>query len=135
MSNYPGSGLLTQFYGPLVETAYGVWPSPSTGAHFYAIKGGETLSSKKIPVQGEGLFYGALHAQASRRVVAGWDAGGGLTLEAPTRNFQQWLYPMFGSYGQAAAALTQDAATGAYKAVHAPGPLETNSFALQKGVT
>jgi Phage tail tube protein len=134
-ATYPGSGLLTQFYGPVAEGTYGVAPT-LTGSYFYAIKGGETLASKKETVQGEGLFYGALHPQASRRVVTGWDADGiGFTLEAPTRHFQQWLYPMFGSYGQTAAALTEDSSTGAYKAIHAPGPLQGNSFAVQKGVT
>jgi hypothetical protein len=52
----------------------------------------------------------------------------------PARGLQQWLFPMFGSYGQTASALTQDASTGAYKAVHAPGALDGNSFSLQKGV-
>lgn len=136
MTNYPGSGLLTQFLGPVAEGTYGVAPTmPGASGHFYAIKGGETLSSKKVAMQGEGIFYGKLHPMASRRVVAGWDAGGALTLEVPTRNLQQWLLPMFGSYGQTAATLTQDLSTGAYKSVHAPGPLETQSFALQKGVT
>lgn len=128
-----GSGLATQFYGPVNEVTYGVSPSLTTG-HFYAIKGGESLASKKIPVQGEGLFSGAAHPQASRRVVAGWDAGGSVPLELPTRNLQQWLFPMFGSYGQTASALTQDLSTGAYKAVHAPGFLQGHSFTVQKGV-
>jgi hypothetical protein len=133
MSTYPGSGLNTQFYGPVVEDDYGVAPTLS-GSFFYPIKGGESLKSKKITVQGEGLFKGALHAQASRRVLAGWDAGGSFGLELPARHLQQWLFPMFGSYGQTASALTEDSTTGAYKAIHAPGPLQTNSFALQKGV-
>jgi hypothetical protein len=134
MTNYPGSGLLTQFYGPVAETGgYGVVPT-LTGSHFYAVKG-ETLKSEKAKVQGQGLFYGALHPKASRRVIAGWTAGGGITLEVPTRNLQQWLFPMFGSYGQTLATLTEDASTGAYKSVHAPGPLETNYFSLQKGLT
>ena len=55
-------------------------------------------------------------------------------MDAPAQGLQQWLFPMFGSYGLAASALTQDASTGAYSAVHAPGPLEGNSFVLQKGV-
>lgn len=130
----PGSGLSTIFYGPVAETTYGVVPSPFTGGNCYAVKG-ETLKSKKITAQGEGLFYQALHPQASRRVVAGWDCGGGVAMEAPARHFQQWLFPMFGSYGQTPAALTQDLTTGAYKAIHAPGPLEGNSFTLQKGLT
>src|SRR5437899_1295485 len=133
MPAYPGSGIVTQFCLQ-TESTYGVAPS-FTGSKFYAIKGGESLSSKKVPVQGEGLFSGALHPKASRRVIAGWDAGGAIPLELPTRNLQQWLFPMFGSYGQAASALTQDASTGAYKSVHAPGPLEGNSFAVQKGLT
>jgi hypothetical protein len=134
MTSYPGSGILTQFYGPLAEVTYGVAPS-LTGAHFYAIKGGESLKAKKAVMQGTGLFSGALHPQASRRVLAGWDpAGGGIPLELPTRNLQQWLLPMFGSYGQTASALTQDASTGAYQAVHAPGALQSHSFVCQKGV-
>jgi hypothetical protein len=133
MTTFPGSGLVTQFYGPQAEVTYGVVPS-LTGAHFYAIKS-ETLKSKKVPVQGEGLFSGKLHPMAARRVLAGWDAGGGISLEVPTRNLQQWLFPMFGSYGQTPSALTQDASTGAYSAVHAPGPLQTHSFVVQKGLT
>ena len=133
MTTFPGSGILTQFYGPVAESTYGVAPS-LTGAHFYAIKGGESLKGKKITAQGEGLFSGKLQPQASRRVLAGWDCGGSVPLELPTRNLQQWLLPMFGSYGQTAASLTQDASTGAYKSVHAPGPLQGNSFTVQKGV-
>src|ERR1700733_14353734 len=109
MTNYPGSGLLTQFYGPVAETGgYGVVPT-LTGSHFYAIKS-EGLKSEKAHVQGGGLFKGALHPQASRRVTAGWTAGGPVSLELPTRNLQQWLFPMFGSYGQTASALTEDSA-------------------------
>jgi hypothetical protein len=130
----PGSGLVTQFCGPVAEVTYGVAPT-LTGAHFYAIKGGESLASKKLTAQGEGLFSGALHPRASRRVVAGWDCGGGVPLELPARNLQQWLQPMFGSYGQAAASLTQDGTTGAYKSIHAPGALQGHSFALQLGRT
>lgn len=133
MTSYPGSGITTQFYGPVAESTYGVVPA-LTGSHFYAITS-ETLAGKKVPVEGTGLFSGALHPQASRRVIAGWDAGGGLNMELPTRNLQQWLFPMFGSYGQTKSALTQDGVTGAYNSVHAPGPLETHSFDLQKGVT
>jgi tail tube protein len=129
----PGSGILTQFCGPVAEGTYGVAPA-LTGAHFYAIKGGESLASKKVTDQGQGLFSGKLHPMASRRVLAGWEAGGQIPLELPTRNLQQWLLPMFGSYGQAAATLTQDLTTGAYKSVHAPGPLQGNSFCVQKGV-
>jgi hypothetical protein len=134
MTTYPGSGILTQFYGPLAEATYGVAPT-LTGAHFYAIKGGGSLKGKKATAQGEGLFSGALYPQASRRVLAGWDpAGGSVPLELPTRNLQQWLLPMFGSYGQTLATLTEDSSTGAYKSVHAPGPLQSHSFVVQKGV-
>lgn len=133
MTSYPGSGLLAQFCGPVIESTYGVSPT-LTGAHFYAIKGGESLKGKKVTAQGEGLFSGALSPKAGRRVLTGWDAGGSISLEAPTRNLQQWLFPMFGSYGQTASALTEDGSTGAYSAVHAPGPLQTHSFAVQKGV-
>lgn len=132
MTTFPGSGLLAQFYGPVAETTYGVAPA-LTGGHFYAIKN-ETLKGKKLNAQGEGIFSGALSPQATRRVLAGWDAGGGISMEAPARNFQQWLLPMFGSYGQAAATLTQDASTGAYSSTHAPGPLQNHSFVLQRGV-
>lgn len=135
MTTYPGSGILTQFYGPVTESTYGVVPS-LTGSHFYAIKGGESLKGKKVTAQGEGIFSGALHPQAARRVLSGWDpAGGSVPLELPTRNLQQWLFPMFGSYGQTASALTEDSSTGAYKAIHAPGALQSHSFSLQKGVT
>jgi Phage tail tube protein len=133
VTTYPGSGILSQFYGPLAESTYGVAPS-LTGAHFYAIKGGESLKSEKVTAQGEGLFSGALHPQAGRRVLTGWNCGGSIPMELPTRNLQQWLLPMFGSYGQTLATLTEDASTGAYKSVHAPGPLQTHSFVVQKGV-
>ena len=133
MTTYPGSGILTQFYGPLSEVTYGVAPS-LTGAHFYAVKS-EGLKAKKVTAQGEGIFQGALHPQATRRVLSGWDpAGGTVNLELPTRNLQQWLFPMFGSYGQTPSALTEDGSTSAYSAVHAPGPLQSHSFVLQKGV-
>ena len=70
MTTYPGSGLVTQFYGPVAEATYGVVPTLS-GGHFYAIKS-ETLKSKKSAKQGEGLFSGKLHPMAARRVVTGW---------------------------------------------------------------
>ena len=133
MTTFPGSGLITQFYGPQAEVTYGVVPS-LTGGHFYAIKS-ETLKSKKMAVQGQGLFSGKLHPMAARRVVTGWDVAGGVMMEAPTRNLQQWLFPMFGSYGQTLATLTEDSSTGAYKSVHAPGALQGHSFVVQKGLT
>jgi hypothetical protein len=133
MTTFPGSGLVSQFYGPQAEVTYGVVPS-LTGGHFYAIKS-ETLKSKKVSVQGQGLFSGKLSPMAARRVVTGWDVAGGIAMECPTRNLQQWLQPMFGSYGQTLATLTQDASTGAYKSVHAPGTLQGHSFVVQKGLT
>jgi hypothetical protein len=133
MTTFPGSGLVTQFYGPVAEATYGVVPT-LTGGHFYAIKS-EALKSKKSIKQGEGLFSGKLHHMAARRVPTGWDAGGTISMEVPARNLQQWLQPMFGSYGQTLAALTEDSATLAYKSVHAPGPLQGHSFSLQKGLT
>jgi hypothetical protein len=133
MTTYPGSGLVTQFYGPVAEATYGVVPT-LTGSHFTAIKS-ETLKSKKSAKQGEGLFSGKLHPMAARRVLTGWDAGGGISMEVPTRNLQQWLLPMFGSYGQTLATLTEDSSTAAYKSVHAPGPLQGHSFSVQKGLT
>jgi len=132
MTTFPGSGILTQFCGPVADATYGVSPT-LTGAHFYAIKS-ESLKSKKVTAQGEGLFSGALSPQASRRVLSGWDAGGGIAMELPTRNLQQWLFPMFGSYGQTASALTEDSSTLAYSAIHAPGPLQGHSFTVQKGL-
>lgn len=128
----PGSGLLAQFCA-VDEATYGVAPA-LTSALFYAVKGGETLKGKKITKQGEGLYSGALHGKATRRVVTEWAAEGDLTLEVPARQLNAWLYRMFGSYGQTLAALTQDASTSAYKAVHAPGALQGNSFCAQMGV-
>ena len=46
---------------------------------------------------------------------------------------QQQLFRLMGSFGQGATVLTQDASTGAYKSVHALGPLAGHSFAFQKG--
>src|SRR5882724_3439358 len=126
------SGLAAQWTSPVAETTYGVAPSLAA-AKFTAMKN-DSLELKKTTVQGIGLFQGKLYPQAVRRVITGWAAGGALPMDLPARGLQQWLLPMFGSYGQTLSALTQDAATGAYKAVHAPGPLEGNSFALQKGV-
>jgi hypothetical protein len=126
------SGLASQLTSPVAEVTYGVAPSLAA-AKFSAFKS-ETLKLKKVTAQGIGLFQGKLHAQAARRVVTEWTVAGGIPMDLPARGLQQWLQPMFGSYGQAASALTQDLSTGAYKAVHAPGVLEGNSFCLQKGV-
>jgi len=126
------TGLASQLTSPVAETTYGVAPSLSA-AKFLAFKS-ETLKMPKTNVQGIGMLAGKLHGQTTRRVVTNWSAGGQITMDLPVRGLQQWLFPMFGSYGQTPATLTQDLTTGAYKAIHAPGPLEGNSFALQKGV-
>src|SRR5216683_1065913 len=126
------SGLAAQLTSPVAESTYGVAPSLS-GAKFSAFKS-ETLELKKTSVQGPGLLAGKLYGQAARRVVTNWAANGAITMDTPARGLQQWLFPMFGSYGQTASALTQDLTTGAYKAVHAPGPLEGSTFCVQKGV-
>lgn len=124
------SGLAAQWCA-VDETTYGVAPSLST-AKFYTADS-DTLKLRKVPKQGTGIYAGALHEAAARRVITEYSAGGGLPMELPERGMQQWLFRMLGSYGQAPSALTQDAGTGAYKAVHAPGPLEGHSFALQAG--
>ena len=205
------TGLASQLTAPVAETTYGVAPS-FAAAKFPAFKS-ETLAMPKTHVQGEGILSGKLYPQTARRVVTNWQAAGTVVMDLPARGLQQWLFPMFGSYGQTPAALTQDTpnpfsytatsaspcvftaagsaytngtavvlsggtpptgftngttyyvvsasgtsfslaatpggtainssstgngtvstATGAYKAVHAPGNLEGNSFALQKGV-
>jgi hypothetical protein len=113
------------------ETVYGQSPSLAT-AKFVVAKS-DTLKLKKTPKQGTGIFAGALHDTASRRVITEYSAGGTLAMELPERGMQQHLFRMLGSYGQAATVLTQDASTGAYKTVHAPGPMEGHSFALQAG--
>jgi hypothetical protein len=126
------SGLASQLTSPVAETTFGVVPSLAA-AKFSAFKS-ETLELKKSTGQGIGLFSGKLYPQAARRVITEWTAGGGITMDLPARGLQQWLFPMFGSYGQAASAFAEDGVTGAYSSVHAPGALEGNSFVLQKGV-
>jgi hypothetical protein len=124
------SGLANQ-WAALDETTYGVAPT-LTGAPFYAAKS-DSLGLKKVTKQGTGIFAGSLAARGSRRVVTGYNAGGSLMMELPERGMNPWLYRMLGSFGQSAAALTQDGTTGAYSATHALGPLEGHSFALQAG--
>ena len=126
------SGLAAQLTSPVTESTYGVAAS-LTGTKFSAFKS-ESLELKKTAVQGEGILAGKLYGVAARRVVTNWEAGGTITMDLPARGLQQWLYPMFGSYGQAKAVLTQDGTYGSYSAVHAPGALEGNSFTIQKGV-
>lgn len=126
------TGLAAQWTSPVAEGTYGVAPSLS-GAKFTALTS-DSLELKKTTVQGIGLFAGKMYPQSVRRVLTNYAVTGACNMELPARGLQQWLFPMFGSYGQTPAALTQDGATGAYKAVHAPGALEGNSFAIQKGV-
>ena len=130
----PGSGLASQLTSPVAETSFGVVPTALASTTKFSAFKSETLNLHKVVVQGMGLFAGDLVPRAARRVVTGWTVDGGIPMDLPARGLQQWLYPMFGSYGQTAAALTEDASTGAYKAVHALGSLQGNSFALQKGV-
>jgi hypothetical protein len=113
------------------ETTYGVAPSLST-AKFYACDN-DTLKLKKVTKQGTGIYAGALFPTAARRVVTEYSAGGGVPMDLPQRYLQQMLFRMFGSFGQTASALTEDGSTGAYKAVHAPGPLEGHTFTAQAG--
>jgi hypothetical protein len=127
-----GSGLATQWTSPVAEGTYGVAPS-LTSAKFTACDS-DTLELKKQTKQSEAIFAGKLFGQGARRIVTGWSAGGDVVMDLPARGLQQWLYPMFGSYGQSAAALTEDGTYGSYKAVHAPGTLEGNTFTMQKGV-
>ena len=127
-----GSGLATQWTSPVAETTYGVVPSLS-GAKFTALDS-DTLELKKVTKQSSGIFAGKLYGRGARRVVTNYTAGGGVVMDLPARGLQQWLFPMFGSYGQSASALTEDSSTGAYKAIHAPGDLGGHSFCMQKGV-
>lgn len=127
------SGLATQMTSPVTETAYGTVPAALASTTKFAAFTSETLKGTKVPVQGIGLLQNKLFPQAARRVIAEWTAGGQVTMDLPARGLNDWLLPMFSSYGQAPAALTQDLTTGAYKAVHAPGFRAGHSFALQKG--
>lgn len=124
------SGLGGQ-WAAIDEATYGVVPSLAS-ALFYAADN-DSLKLKKTPKQGMGIFAGSLAPRSSRRVVTEYSAGGGLPMDLPQRQMQSWLLRMFGSYGQAAATLTQDASTMAYKSTHTLGPIEGHSFALQKG--
>jgi Phage tail tube protein len=126
------SGLASQWTSPVTESTYGVAQSLS-GAKFTALDS-DSMELRKITKESTGIFQGKLFPRGNRRVITGWNAGGGVVMDIPAQGLQQWLFPMFGSYGQTLSALTEDASTGAYKAVHAPGPLETHTFTWQKGV-
>lgn len=113
------------------EATYGVAPSLS-GSVFYAVDN-DTMELKKGTKQGTGIFQGSLAPRASRRVVETYAAQGAVVMDCPERQLNPWLYRMMGSYGQSNAALTQDAGTGAYKAIHALGDLTGHTFCWQKG--
>ena len=114
------------------ETTYGVAASLAA-AQPYEFNT-ESLELKKTIVQGKGLHAGGLHNRGARRVLTNYATAGGITMDLPTRYLNQLLYQMFGSKGQAAAALTEDGTTGAYKATHAPGSMLGSSMTIQKGV-
>lgn len=113
------------------EATYGVVPSLST-AKFYALDS-EMVKLVKVTKQGTGLFQGSLAGRAPRRVATQYSAAGPVVMDLPERAMQQQLFRLMGSYGQAATTLTQDASTGAFKSVHALGPLAGHSFAMQAG--
>ena len=113
------------------EVTYGVAPSLSTGLFTAADK--DSLALKKVTKQGTGIFAGGMAARAARRRPTEYSVQGALPLDMPMRQLNPWLRRMMGSYGQAATTLTQDASTGAYKAVHALGDLTGNTFTAQAG--
>lgn len=113
------------------ETTYGVAPSLSTAV--FTAADNDSMQLKKGPKQGTGIFAGSLAPRGARRRVTTWAAQGGLPMDLPMRQLNPWLKRMFGSYGQAATTLTQDASTGAYVAYHALGDLFGHSFTLQAG--
>jgi Phage tail tube protein len=128
------SGLATQLTAPVTETVFGVVPAALAATTKFSAFTSEGLEAKKTTAQGIGLLSGKLHGQAARRVVTEWTAGGPVAMDLMARGLQQWLFPMFGSYGQTAATFVEDGVTLAYSSVHAPGPMAGNSFCIQKGV-
>ena len=124
------SGLAGQWCA-VEEVTYGVAPS-LTGSPFI-IADSDTLKLRKVTKQGTGIYAGALVANAGRRVVTEYSAGGGLPMDLPQRGLNKWLYRMLGSFGQTPAALTEDASTSAYSATHALGDLAGHTFTLQVG--
>lgn len=126
----PPSGLAGQ-WGFLDEVTYGVAPSLST-AKFYACDS-DTLKLRKVGKDGAGIYANAQFLTANRRYALEYSAGGTVVMDLPERALQQQLFRMLGSYGQAKTVLTQDASTGAYSSVHAPGFLDGHTFALQAG--
>lgn len=131
MPTYVNSGIGAQIlFAP--ETTFGVAPSLAAAQPYEFTS--ETLELKKTIVEGKGLHAGGLHYRGARRVLTTYTVSGGITMDLPTRYFNQLLLSMFGSKGQAKAVLTQDLTTGAYSAVHAPGSMFGVSATIQKGV-
>lgn len=129
-----GSGLATQWTAPVTEATFGVVPAGLATTTKFTALDSDGLELKKSAKQGTGIFAGKIAPRLARRFITGWDAGGPCVMDLPARGLQQWLFPMFGSYGQAATVLTQDGITGAYNSVHALGVMDGHSFAMQKGV-
>lgn len=126
------TGLFAQ-WAMVDETNYGVAPA-FTSAQYYA-NSTDSLSLAKVPKQSNGLFAGAQFDKAQRRVGGmEYSVKGNRVYDLPERGMNKRLFHMFGSFGQSPATLTEDGATLAYKAVHAPGFTDGHSFALQKGV-
>ena len=125
----PPSGIAGQ-WGAFDEATYGV--SLLTTPKFYAADS-DTLKLRKVAKDGTGIYAGAQFETANRRYALEYSAGGALVMDLPERGLQQWLFRMLGSFGQAKSVLTQDASTGAYSSVHAPGFLDGHSFTLQAG--
>ena len=131
MAVFVNSGIGAQIL-MVPETTFGVTPSLSA-AQPYEFNT-ESLELKKTIVQGKGLHAGGLHNRSARRVLTNYSVSGGITMDLPTRYLNQLLWMMFGSHGESAATLTEDATTGAYSATHAPGTMLGSSMAIQKGV-
>lgn len=131
MSIYVNSGIGSQII-MTPEATFGVAPSLAA-AQPYEFNS-ETLELKKTIVQGKGLHAGGLYNRGARRVLTNYAVSGGITMDLPTRYLNQLLWQMFGSKGQTAATLTEDATTGAYSATHAPGSMMGQSMCIQKGV-
>lgn len=129
-----GSGLASQWTRPVTETTFGVVPAGLSSTTKFTACDSDGLELKKTAKQSTGIFAGKLYPRTARRVVTEWTAGGPVVMDLPARGLNDWLFPMFGSYGQTLATLTQDASTGAYTAVHNGGVLDGHSFAMQKGV-
>lgn len=124
------SGLGAQ-WAAIDETTYGVAPSLSS-AVFYACDK-DSLALKKTVKQGTGIFAGSLAPRAARRRPTGYSVQGALPMDLPMRALNPWLRRMLGSFGQAAATLTEDGSTTAYSATHYLGDLTGHTFCLQAG--